>query len=214
MRKISLAVVAVGVAASLFLAGCGPKKSVAQKPPATGGPLTSPTVTASPSPTVKDLTPGNCTLYAKSDAVTLLGGAASPNPALEIGTDGGTKIDVCSYLNLTGLPDVEGASYAVVRYDSAATAFAEAQKVQAEMLGDANEHQWAVTGLTAPVQGAGPLLGGTGTKDEQGIKTTLAVVGTNVGPYLVVALGGSTSSTAKAQTYALTIFQSLAAAAS
>ena len=41
------------------------------------------------------------------------------------------------YLDLKGQQDLQGVSYAVVRFDSAATAFAEAQKVQTEMLGSA-----------------------------------------------------------------------------
>jgi Mn2+/Fe2+ NRAMP family transporter len=53
------------------------------------------------------------------------------------------------------------------------------------------------------------VLGGTGTKTEQGVTTTIAVVGTNVGPYLVAALGGSTVNTANAEKYAIAVFQAL-----
>ena len=103
-------------------------------------------------------------------------------------------------------------SYAVVRYDSAATAFAEAKKVQTTMLGSAADHKWSVQSLTTPVPGAGQMLGGYGTKNEDGITVTIAVVGTNVGPYLVAALGGSTESVSSAKTLALTVFTALASA--
>jgi hypothetical protein len=204
-----MAVLAVCVVATTVLAGCGPTDTTTGGP--TSGPARAPAGPATTTPAaapVKDLTPGNCTLYPKASAVTLLGTVNDNNKALDIGTDGGMKIDVCSYLHLGGI-SVEGVSYAVVRYDSAATAFAEAQKVQTEMLGDAPDHSWPVQSLTTPAAGAGPVLGGTGTKTEQGVTTTIAVVGTNVGPYLVAALGGSTVNTANAEKYAIAVFQAL-----
>jgi len=205
---------AVLVAAALLLAGCGPTTTPAASAPTGSGapPVTS--TTPAPSPVVRDLTPGNCTMYPKSSAVSLLGGVNMNNKALDIGTDGGTKIDVCSYLDTKGLTDIQGISYAVVRFDSPATAYTEATKVQTEMLGDAAEHDWAVQSLTAPVPGAGPLLGGTGTKNDSGVTYTIAVVGTNVGPYLVAALGASTESPDNAKKFALAVFQALAAGAS
>jgi hypothetical protein len=210
MRIRSMAVLAVCVVASTVLTGCGPTDT-----PTGGGPTTGPARAPAPPATssaaalpVKDLTPGNCTLYPKASAVALLGAVNNTNKALDIGTDGGVKIDTCSYLDLRGT-SVEGISYAVVRYDSAATAFAEAQKVQTEMLGDAADHSWPVQSLTTPAAGAGPVLGGTGTKTEQGVTFTIAVVGTNVGPYLVAALGGSTVGTARAESFALAVFQAL-----
>jgi hypothetical protein len=216
MRTNAVITAAALVAASAFLAGCGPKKVAAPPPPTT---LTTPTASPSPtaaaaSPTVPALTPGNCTLYSKSDAVALLGAVNDTNKALNIGTDGGTKIDNCAYLDIKGAASVIGVSYAVVRYDSDATAFGEAQKVRTEMVGDAADHKWAVQPLSTPVPNAGPLLGGVGTKTEQGVTSTLAVVGTNVGPYLVVALGASTVNVDDAKRYALTLFQSLAVTAS
>ncbi len=211
MRTRSLAVL---TAVGLLLAGCGPTTATATGPsaPATPPPA-SPTATPTPTPTVKDLTPGNCSLYSKASAVTLIGPVNINNKQLDIGTDGGQKIDACSYLDLQGVT-VQGISYAVVRYDSGATAYSEAQKVRAEMLTDAGEHDWAVQPLTAPVPGAGPLLGGYGTKNEEGITVTIAVVGTNVGPYLVVALGASTVSADRAKNFALTAFTALASASS
>ena len=53
------------------------------------------------------------------------------------------------------------------------------------------------------------MLGGYGTKTEQGVSFTIAVVGTNVGPYLVVALGGSTVSADNAKKFALSVFGAL-----
>ena len=81
--------------------------------------------------------------------------------------------------------------------------------MRTEMLGDAAEHDWPVQSLTAPVPGAGPLLGGYGTKTDDGLTSTIAVVGTNVGPYLVVALGASTVSADNAKNFALHLFQAL-----
>jgi hypothetical protein len=162
---------------------------------------------------VKDITPGNCTLYTKDQAIKLLGAVNDNNKNLPINTADGTKIDVCSYENISP-PTVEGLSYAVVRFDSDATAFARVQQVQTEMLGDAAEHDWPVQTLATTPPGAGQLLGGYATKTEQGFTSTLAVVGTNVGPYLVVVLGGSTVSEDHAKNFALAVFQSLAASAS
>jgi hypothetical protein len=218
-KTLTTAVVAVVTAA--FLAGCGPKNNTVKTAntvpviPATT-PATTPPTAAGPSPTatVKTLTAGNCTLYSKSDAVSLIGGVNFANPALTVNTAGGQKIDVCSYLDLNGAADIQGVSYAVVLYDSSTTAFAKAKQVQAEMLSDASEHSWAVQSLTTPVPGAGPLLGGTGTKTDHGITYTIAVVGTNVGSYLVVALGASTRSPAAAKNFALSLFQALSATAS
>lgn len=205
MRIKSMAATALACLAVVAMAACGPTKTPK------GGGQTSVAAPASSAAaaTVKDIPAGNCTLYTKAQAVTLLGAVNSNNKALEIKTDGGTKIDVCSYLNLKGLTALEGISYAVVRFDSAATAFTEAQKVQTEMLGDAAEHNWPVQSLTTPAPGAGQVLGGYGTKTEQGVTTTIAVVGTNVGPYLVVALGGSTENSENAKAFALKVFQSL-----
>jgi hypothetical protein len=205
---------AAAAAVGLLLAGCGPTTPTGNGPTtsaAAAQPAAAPTTSSAP--VVKDLTPGNCTIYPKASAVALIGAVNLNNTALDIGTDGGTKIDACSYLDLQGTT-LQGISYAVVRYDSAATAYAEAQKVQTEMLGDANEHAWAVQSLTAPVPNAGPLLGGSGTKNEDGITATIAVVGTNVGPYLVAALGGSTVSEDNAKKFALAVFQSLAGSVS
>jgi len=211
--KRSMIVVAVCVAAvSMFVAGCKSNNSpVSQAPNPAQVPAVVPTSAAA---AVKDVTPGNCTIYTKDDAVKLLGGVNMNNKALDINTGGGQKIDVCSYINLKGMQDIEGLSYAVVKYDSAATAFAQAQKVQTEMLGDANEHQWAVDSLTTAAPNAGQVLGGTGTKTDQGVTYTIAVVGTNVGPYLVAALGASSESAGNAKNFALTTFQALAAGVS
>jgi hypothetical protein len=212
--RSKIVVTAVGiVVASAFLTGCGPKR--AAKPagqPTTAATLASPTASTPASRAVHDLTPGNCTIYTKADAVKLLGAVNINNKALDIKTDGGTKIDECSYLDLQGSQDLQGVSYAVVRYDSAATAFAEAKKVQTEMLGSAAGNNWSVQSLTTPAPGAGPVLGGYGTKTDQGIPATIAVVGTNVGPYLVVALGASTESADNAKKFALTLFQALSSA--
>jgi hypothetical protein len=214
MRMRAMAVVAATCmfATAAFLAGCGPKDSTATQGPTSGGPVApAPTPTPSPTQAVKDLTPGNCTMFTKADATKLIGGG-SPNKNLEIGTNGGQKIDVCSYLNIKSLQDIVGTSYAVVRYSDAATAFTNAKAVQTEMLSDANEHAWSVDSISATVPGAGQVLGGYGTKVDQGITFTIAVVGTNVGPYLVVALGASTESVGGAKNYALSVFQQLAAA--
>ncbi len=209
MRPMSTVMVAGVVMVSALLTGCGPKNTTGSGRPTTGAvPATSSTSSAPAPATVKDLTPGNCTLYSKADAVKLLGAVNDNNKALAIGTDGGTKIDLCSYLDIVG-QNVKGVTYAVVRYDSAATAFAEAQKVQTEMLGTAAGNNWPVQTLTTPVPNAGQVLGGYGTKTEQGLTTTIAVVGTNVGPYLVAALGASDQSATSAQQYALTLFQAL-----
>jgi hypothetical protein len=216
MRVRSMAMAAAcALAACALLAGCGPKAAPASGGgPATGAaPAASPTPAVSPTPVVKDLTPGNCTIYTKADATTLLGGVNMNNKALDIGTDGGTKIDLCSYIDLKGPQDIEGVSYAVVRYDSPATAFAEAKKVQSTMLESATEHDWPVQGLTTPAPGAGQVLGGYGTKTDQGVTYTIAVVGTNVGSYLVVALGASSASPDNAKKFALTVFQALSSAA-
>jgi hypothetical protein len=210
MRSIAT-VAACVVAVSVFLAGCGSKTANT-----TGGPTssaTTPAAAAPTTPTVKDQTPGNCTMYTKDSATKLIGPPNLTNKAIDINTDGGTAIDKCSYINLQGT-SVKGVSYAVVKFDSDTTAYSEAQKVQTEMLSDAGEHQWAVQNLTAPIPGAGPLLGGYGTKTEQGVTFTIAVVGTNVGPYLVVALGASTNDVAGAENYALSVFTALASAAS
>jgi hypothetical protein len=208
------AVAAVWVAAAaVILAGCSSSSATAPAPPKTGeAPAASPA--ASPTPTtqaVKDLTPGNCTMYPKDQAVSLLGGVNDTNPLLQVNTDGGTKIDTCSYLNIKGVQGIEGTSYGVVRFDSPATAFSEAQKLEATMLDSATEHDWAPQPLTAPAPGAGQLLGGFGTKTDQGVTYTLAVVGTNVGPYLVAALGASTQSPDQAKNYALKVFSALSA---
>jgi hypothetical protein len=216
MTPMATVAAACVVAASAFLVGCGPKAAPARGRPTTTVPLAAapapsapaPTVSAPATPAVKDLTAGNCTLYVKADAVKLLGGVNINNKALDIGTDGGTKIDLCSYLYLKGL-DLQGMTYAVVRYDSAATAFTEAKKVQTDMLGSAAEHNWSVQSLTTPAPGAGQVLGGYGTKSDDGISVTIAVVGTNVGPYLVAALGASTESVDNAKKLALTVFTAL-----
>jgi hypothetical protein len=210
----SIATVAAGlVALSIALAGCGPDNKTTSDGPTNPAATVAPTA-APTTPTVKDLTPGNCTMYTKDSATQLIGPPNLTNNAIDINTDGGTAIDKCSYINLQGTQSVKGVSYAVVKFDSDTTAFTEAQKVQTEMLSDAGEHQWPVQTLTAPIPGAGQLLGGYGTKVDQGVTFTIAVVGTNVGPYLVVALGASTNDVAGAENYALSVFTSLAAAAS
>lgn len=217
MKARSIAVMGVCLAmAAAALGGCGPKTTPRSAAPTQGGALPAPAATATTSApaaqAAKDLTPGNCTLYTKADAVKLLGGVNMNNKAIDIKTGGGKKIDVCSYLYLKGVSDLQGVSYGVVRFDSPDTAFAKAKDVRVEMLGDAAEHNWAVEPLTTPVPGAGQLLGGSGTKTDNGITYTIAVVGTNVGPYLVVALGASTESAGNAKKLALTVFQSLASA--
>lgn len=219
IRSKAIVMAAGIVAATMFLAGCGPKSAAAPGQSTTAATpatslTTSPTPAAPPTQTVPAVTPGNCTVYTKANAVSLLGGVNFNNKALDIKTDGGTKIDECSYLDLKGTQDLQGVSYAVVRYDSAATAFAEAQKVQTEMLGSADSHNWSVQSLTTQVPGAGKVLGGYGTKTDNAIPYTIAVVGTNVGPYLVAALGASTESAANAQKFALNLFQALASATS
>jgi hypothetical protein len=210
-----MAALAVCVVTSSVLAGCGPTDTTTG-----GGPTTSAAAARGPAKTtpaaapVKDLTPGNCTLFPKASAVALLGAVNDTNPRLEIGTGGGTKIDVCSYLNFKGGADLVGTTYGVVRFDTPAAAFAAAQQVQTDMLGSAADHNWAVQPIASPAPGAGPLLGGAGTKTEQGVTYTIAVVGTNVGPYLVAALGASTESADHAKKYALTVFQALNTAVS
>jgi hypothetical protein len=205
---------AVLVAAAVLLAGCGPTTTPTVTGPTGSGAPPAASATSTPAPAVKDLTPGNCTMYPKNSAVSLLGGVNMNNKALDIGTDGGTKIDVCSYLDARGLTDIQGVSYAVVRFDSPATAYTEATKVRTEMLDSASEHDWAVQSLTAPVPGAGQLLGGYGSKTDSGVTYTIAVVGTNVGPYLVTALGASSESADNAKKFALAVFQALATGAS
>jgi hypothetical protein len=201
------------VAASALLVGCGPKDAPASGQPATGAAAAaSPTPSPSPVQAVKDLTPGNCTLYTKDKAVGLLGGVNMNNKALDINTGAGTKIDVCSYLYLKGVSDLQGTTYGVAKFDSAASAFAAAQQLQTEMLGDAAEHNWPVQTLTTPAPGSGQVLGGYGTKTEQGVTFTIAVVGTNVGPYLVAALGASSESPDNAKKFALSVFSALSAA--
>jgi hypothetical protein len=209
------------VGGSTLLAGCGSTgpgvstgaTSPGASSPAASSPSGSPTVAAPSTPAVKDLTPGNCTLYPKATAVTLLGGVNVNNNSIDISTGGGTKIDVCSYLDAKAMTDLQGVSYAVVRYDTPATAFAEAQKVQADMLGTAARNNWPVQSLTTPAPGGGQVLGGYGSKTDQGVTYTIAVVGTNVGPYLVVALGASTESVDHSKAFALNVFQALSSAA-
>jgi hypothetical protein len=217
MKARSIAVIGACVAvASAALAGCGPKTT-----PVTAGPTRSsapaapvPTTAASPpaAPAVKDLTPGNCTLYPKADAVKLLGGVNMNNKALDIGTGGGKKIDVCSYIYLQGVSDLQGVSYAVVRFDSPETAFAKAKQVRADMLDSGHVNNWSVQSQITPAPGSGQLLSGYGTKTDNGMTYTIAVVGTNVGPYLVAALGASNESAANAKKLALKVFQSLSVA--
>ena len=211
---VALAVIA-GCSANHAAATGQPTSAVAiGQPTSAATPAALPTATASPTSDVKNLAPGNCTMFAKADAVTLIGSVNGTNKALDIGTDGGTKIDVCSYLDLKGGTDIQGISYAVVRFDSDTTAFSEAQKVQTEMLSSASANNWPVQSLTTAVQGAGTVLGGYGTKTDEGVTFTIAVVGTNVGPYLVAALGASTESADNAKKFALTLFQALATATS
>jgi len=212
MSVRSLTAIAAACVTSVLLAACGPTDNPTPDQPTTGN-----TTAAAASPTaaaaaVKDLTPGNCTVYQKANAVSLLGGVNVNNTALDIPTGDGQKIDLCSYLYLKGQTDLQGFSYAVVRFDSAATAFAQAQKVQSEMLDSASENNWPVQSLVSPVPGAGQVLGGYGTKDEDGLTATLAVVGTNVGPYLVAVIGASTESPDNAKNFALTVFKAVAAA--
>jgi hypothetical protein len=211
---MAVATLACFAMASLILAGCGPKTPHAGGQQ-TGAPQPGSTATTgTPAPVVKDVPVGNCTVYQKAEATKLLGGVNVNNKALEIGTDGGTKIDVCSYINLKNLQDLEGLSYGVVRYDSPATAFAKAKIVQTQMLGSAADHNWSVQSLITPPSGAGQLLGGIGTKNDNGLTYTIAVVGTNVGPYLVTALGASTESPDHAKNIALKVFQALSAGVS
>src|SRR5262245_37643130 len=109
-----LAAVAAACVTSVLLAACGPTDN-----PTTDSTTTAaaPATSAAPAATqaVKDLTPGNCTVYPKANAVSLLGGVNLNNTALDIPTDGGAKIDQCSYLYLKGQADLQGFSYAVVR---------------------------------------------------------------------------------------------------
>lgn len=218
-RSTAAASVLCLAVAGALLTGCGSTApgaaggatGAASGSPAQSAQPSSPAASASPSLAAKVITAGNCTLYTHSDAVALLGGVNLNNNAIDIGTDGGTKIDVCSYIDLKGMQDIQGVSYAVVRYDSPATAFAEAKKVQTQMLGSAASNNWPVQSLTAPVPGAGQLLGGYGSKSDNGITYTMAVVGTNVGPYLVAALGASSESADNAKKFALTLFQALSA---
>ncbi len=221
MRTTSIASAgaACAVVVSALLVGCGPKNALpAGRQPASGAapaaPAASPTNSAAAAQPVKDLTLGNCPLYTKDQAVGPLGGVNMNNKALDIGTDGGTKIAVCSYIDLKSIQDLQSVSYAVVRYDSAATAFAEAQKVQTEMLGDVAEHDWPVQTLTTPASGAGQVLGGYGTKTDQGVTYTIAVVGTNVGPYLVAALGASSETPDNTKNFAPAVFKALSTAVS
>jgi hypothetical protein len=208
MRVKTIAVATLAGLAVAFLAACGPTK----KPNAgSQTPVATPASSAAAAPAVKDLPIGNCTVYSKSEAVKLLGAVNMNNKNLEIGTDGGTKIDNCSYMNFKGGQDLEGTSYAVVRYDSATTAFAEAKKLQTEMLGSAADNGFPVQSMTLPSY-AGPVLTGYGSKNDNGLTYSFAVVGTNVGPYLVVALGASTESVDNAKKIAATVFQALATA--
>jgi hypothetical protein len=212
MSVRSLAAVAAACVTSVLLAACGPTDNPPPGQPTTG---TAPATTAVPTATaqaVKELTPGNCTVYPKAQAVALLGGVNMNNTALDIPTDGGTKIDLCSYMYLKGAADLQGFSYAVVRFDSATTAFAQAQKVQSEMLDSASQNNWPVESLVTAVPGSGKVLGGYGTKEDNGLPFTLAVVGTNVGPYLVAVVGGSTESPDNAKNFALAVFKAVAAA--
>jgi hypothetical protein len=110
MRIKSTTVITVTglVVALAFIAGCSPKHAAAGRQPTSAAtPAALPTATASPTPAVKDLAPGNCTTFAKADAVTLIGAVNGTNKAFDIGTDGGTKIDVCSYLDLEGPTDIQ-----------------------------------------------------------------------------------------------------------
>jgi len=201
------------VAATTLLAGCGPTDATTTGSPTTSAAAAASTSAAAAAAAVKDLTPGNCTIYPKAQAVTLLGAVNVNNTALDIGTDGGTKIDACSYLNLKNLHDLEGVSYAVVRFDSPATALAQLQKVRGEILDNASDQDWAVQPLTTALPGMGQVLGGYGTKtDDSGLTYTVAEVGTTVGPYLVANLGASTESPDNAKSLALALFKALTAA--
>jgi hypothetical protein len=183
-----------------LLAGCGPKPTPAPAPTTNG----SATVT----PTVKALNPGNCTLYSKDQATSLLGVVNDTNPLIPINTAGGQQIDICFYGDIAA-PTVRGVGYAVVKYDSADTAQSMLAQVKSTMLDSASDHDWPVTGLTVPTSGTGPVLGGYGTKSEEGVTFTLAVVGTNVGPYLVAVDSGSTVSAGDAQQNAVAVLQAL-----
>ena len=81
------------VAATTLLAGCGPTDATTTGSPTTSAAAAASTSAAAAAAAVKDLTPGNCTIYPKAQAVTLLGAVNVNNTALDIGTDGGTKID-------------------------------------------------------------------------------------------------------------------------
>lgn len=217
--KTRLATVAALALASALLAACGPAKTptAGAGPTAPGPSAPAPSAPASapagsPAPAVKDIPAGNCTLFVKADAIKLLGALSGNNKALDLATDGGTRIDQCSYLDIKGLQDIEGTTYAVVRYDNAATAYAKAKKLQAQMLDSANQNNWPLQSMTIPARGAGPVLAGYGTRTEDGIKFTIAVIGTNVGPYLVAALGASSESVGNAKKYALAVFQKLSSA--
>lgn len=215
MRTRTGAALAGLAVATALVAGCGPKTTTAGGPPPSGPPASSAPsapAAATPAPVVKDIPAGNCTLFEKADAVTLLGGVNINNKALDLGAEGGTRIDQCSYLYAKNLQSIVGTTYAVVRYDSDATAAAKAKKLQTQMLGSAASNNWPVQSLTTPAPGSGPVLGGFGTKSDNGLTYTIAVIGTNVGPYLVAALGASTNSPADAKKYALTVFQALSSA--
>jgi hypothetical protein len=203
----STSVIAVGlVAAAAMLAGCGPKAA----PAPTNSGTTGPTAT----PAVKALAPGNCTYFTNDDAATLIGSVNDTNPLVDINTAGGETIDLCFYGNLN-IPghSFQGFSYGIVKYDSDTTAQAKLQALEAEMLSDASEHDWPVTGLTLPNGGSlpptGPVLGGYGTKTDNGLTYTLAVIGTNVGPYLVATIAGSTTDADTAKGYAQTVLATL-----
>jgi hypothetical protein len=199
----------------VLLAGCGPTKRPTANGQPTGAASPAPSAPASPAgspvPAVKDIPAGNCTLYTKADAIKLMGGANGANKALDLKTGGGTRIDECSYLYSPAMTTIQGITYGVVRYDSAATAAAKAKQLQVDMLGSAASNNWSVQSLIPAVPGAGQVRGGFGTKTEDGITFTMAVVGTNVGPYLVAALGASTVSEANAKKFSLAVFQSLVA---
>ncbi len=215
MRNRSTNIVAAACVAGALalLTGCGSKVTHTQgQPTSVATPSASLTPSSATTNAGKDLTPGNCTLYTKTNAVKLLGGVSVNNNAIDIKTDGGKKIDVCSYIDLKSMHDLQGVSYAVVRYDSAATAFAEAKKLRTTMLSSAGEQNWPVNSLTTSAPGAGQVLGGYGTKTMDGVTFTMAVVGTNVGPYLVASLGASTESVGNAKKLALTLFQALSSA--
>jgi hypothetical protein len=186
---------------SVLIAGCGPKPAPAP---------TDPAGSASPAPTVKALAPGDCTLFTQADAVSLLGAVNDTNPLIPLDTGGGEKIDVCFYGNLQFPASISGTGYAVVRYDSPETAAAMVAQVRTEMLDSvAGYENWTVSDLTLPATGSGPVLGGYGTETEDGLTFTLAVAGTNVGPYLVAADGGSTTSPDDAKRCVTTVLQKL-----